>query len=581
MLRIANPGSDISSFIRIFVELYEALGNHPTFDLDDMSRALVERNLATSSGFMGEEALARSTREDRSRDPLYNQSKMYSELYKILGWLHPLPDSALTFRFTYLGAHIVEAKRDPKSLMKECILGIVYPNSVIRISGNYVLRPFATILKTMTELDGLLCRDEMILGPLCLENDRDPQKYAAMIQQLRSLRGNWHKLQNGLMSLSESRQISQTTMGNYTRFPLAVMKWTGWVTTERRRDIYRGPVVFLELTKEGRAAAEAVLQSIDIRSTDLTSLDNTSKEAIIRLGFYDMLARSGFVIDTLERQMIDYRHQLKGKISVDRPILFSPFQELDPEYISRLFPSRHPPVTDISKRVMPTALETNGNILKDHNLPASHSVFEVRDRLPEQTALITEVNIIDHLEKNVADLFQDILDSDDVGEYVETIVNNLINANKDIFYPLIASLFRIMGFNCQHSRAGVNYERWDALIIDNEQSIPIEIKSPGEERFISVKAVRQALENKVILLARKPFPTRPETTTLVVGYNLPNDRSEVLSLISDIYKAYNIKIGIIDIRSLLWLVIDTLFRGKKYDSSKLMSLFGIIDVSDF
>jgi len=89
MIRFANPGSDISSFIRIYVELFESLRDKKSFDLDDITAALIERNLVTSYGYMGQEALTRSNREDRSRDPLYNQSKMYSELYKVLEWLHP------------------------------------------------------------------------------------------------------------------------------------------------------------------------------------------------------------------------------------------------------------------------------------------------------------------------------------------------------------------------------------------------------------------------------------------------------------------------------------------------------------
>jgi len=145
------------------------LRQRSAFGLDDMSKALVECNLATSSGYMGEEALLRSTREDRSRDPLYNQSKMYSELFKVLGWLHPSPTSALRFRFTYLGAHVVEARRDPSAIFRESILGIVYPNAILNVKGNYALRPFATILRTIEALDGLLCRDEMIgfFGNFC------------------------------------------------------------------------------------------------------------------------------------------------------------------------------------------------------------------------------------------------------------------------------------------------------------------------------------------------------------------------------------------------------------------------------
>jgi hypothetical protein len=133
MLRFPNPGSDISSFIRVYQELFDSLRHLSTFKLDDMSKVLVQRNLATSSGFMGEEALVRSWREDRSRDSLYNQSKSYSELYKLLGWIHPTPQSALQFRFTYLGAHVAEAWRDPVAIFRESILGIAYPNAILNV----------------------------------------------------------------------------------------------------------------------------------------------------------------------------------------------------------------------------------------------------------------------------------------------------------------------------------------------------------------------------------------------------------------------------------------------------------------
>ena len=42
----------------------------------------------------------------------------------------------------------------------------------------------------------------------------------------------------------------------------------------------------------------------------------------------------------------------------------------------------------------------------------------------------------------------------------------------------------------------------DAYVKVNSVDIPIEIKSPTEEEFLSTKAVRQALENKIILLSR-------------------------------------------------------------------------------
>ncbi len=74
--------------------------------------------------------------------------------------------------------------------------------------------------------------------------------------------------------------------------------------------------------------------------------------------------------------------------------------------------------------------------------------------------------------------------------------------------------------------------------------------------------------------------TKPETTSLVIGYNLPNDRSEVLSLINDIYRAFGFKIGVIDFRALLKLAIVYVVENKQHDDRELKRLHGIIEVAN-
>ena len=566
MLRFPNPGSDIDSFIRIYRELFEALRERASFGLDDMSGVLVERNLATSSGYMGEEALRRSYNQDRSRDALYNQSKMYSELYKVLGWIHPLPESALHFRFTYLGAHVVAAQRDPAALFRESILGIAYPNAVLNVRGEHILRPFATILRTIGALGGLLCRDEMIVGPLCLENDTDDEKFDSMIHMLHSLRGDWRRLESRLNKVSQERGISTTTMENYTRFPLAVLKWLGWTESQRNRDVYGRSIVFLVLTSEGEEAIREVEACHDVRAADLESLNEETRYAIARIGLYQMLERAGFDIepvhDVLARDMKQAAPYLGDTL---RPLLFSPFQELSPTLSSGLFPTVSGTREATASRldaVVPVSLLPRLSSTVALSVSDAHTHLDVD---PTLVGMLQTASL-----KVGSDLF-------DIASYIAEMQRT---ANKDEFYPLIARLFRALGYTCEHSRPGVNYQRWDALIIDSHYSIPIEIKSPGEEEFLSVKAVRQALENKVILLSRKPYPTHPNTTSLVVGYNLPNDRSEVASLVADIYKAFGIIIGIIDLRSLVYLVAATVLQGKHHDVEQLRGLHGIIDVAD-
>lgn len=567
MLRFPNPGSDISGFIRIYVELYDSLSNRESFGLDDFTNVLIERNLATSSGFAGEEALERSTRADRSRDPLYNQSKSYSELYKILGWLNPTSESALNFQFTFLGAHVVTAGQNVNEIFKQSILGIVYPNSIIGVSGSYILRPFVTILRTMAMLNGKINRDEMIVGPLCLENDRDSSLFMKMVDALRNIRGNNAKLNKAIADLERKRNITRITMGNYTRFPIAVLQWTGWATRSSE-SIYGRSSPFFYLSDDGYKTLELVEQLKDIRSSDLG--DNQALiEAVTRLGFYQMLERAGFDVLPVKNQVQrDAETAAEFLEQKDSTILFSPFQDLEPQISRAIFPEVF---SSGVESVQPVALSLAEDFRRERTIKTASVVNLVNNSSG------SKIDTDEELTKWFKDTVEEQYSLENA---INHIFNNFAGVNKEEFYPLVARLFRFLGYDCEHSRAGVNYQRWDAIIKHESESIPIEIKSPGEEEFISIKAVRQALENKIILLSRKSFPTKPDTTTLVVGYRLPNNRAEVVSLINDIYKAYGVIIGVIDTRSLLVMVSAKIFNNKTINHKDLVKLHGVIEVSN-
>lgn len=178
---------------------------------------------------------------------------------------------------------------------------------------------------------------------------------------------------------------------------------------------------------------------------------------------------------------------------------------------------------------------------------------------------------------------QQVLDAKSVGERKKDIIDKIfddsITDTQTKFYPFVAMLFRVMGLDCQASRPGDNGARWDAIIVDSEESIPIEIKSPTEEQHLSLKAIRQALENKVILLSRGTHPTLPETTSLAVGYYLPNDRAEVTNLMSDFKTAFGYNIGIIDLKTLLTIAVTIVYDEKTFDISELNRLEGFANAT--
>ena len=573
LIRFPNPGSDINNIVRIFCEVFDALSSKAFFSLDDISSTLVDRNLVTSSGFIGDEALLRSTRKDRSRDPLYNQSKLYSELFKVLGWIHPLK-RRLNFQFTYFGAHVVAAKLDPSSILEESILGIAYPNDILNVKGNYQLRPFATFLRTLGALDGLLARDELIIGPMRLDDDRDDQLFNNMVREIQSLRGSWQALDDKMKIIASQRGIKLNTMGNYTRFPLAVLRWTGWTVDETNKVIYNRSKKFNKLTTKGYRALEFVNSSKELRKIDLEKMDRTTRDAIIRVSFYQILGRANFDTDPVEPILVEDKVLVEGYLeSSDPHILFSPFQELHSDYLHSIFPKFS------GNEASNTPMEFRVSHDHDRTAEVQYSSVELKGEIgpPVQESVSAHQNI----GREIPDIFKETMERNwDLGTSIEYFMSKFADANKDAFYPIVAELFKAIGYNCELSRLGVNYQRWDAIIRSPKHSIPMEIKSPGEEKFLSVKAIRQALENKVILLARAAYPTEFQDTSLVVCYNLPRNRSEVNSLINDVFEVYGIVIGVIDFRALLRIVGSQLLLKKEHNRDQLEKLHGIISLSD-
>jgi hypothetical protein len=146
------------------------------------------------------------------------------------------------------------------------------------------------------------------------------------------------------------------------------------------------------------------------------------------------------------------------------------------------------------------------------------------------------------------------------------------------FYPLVAELLSASGHPCTASRAGVNYQRFDALIEYPGETIPVEIKSPAEELHLSVKAVRQAAENKIVLLSRRSYVVSPQSCSIAVGFLLPTDRSEVSGLISDIYEAFGIRVAVLDLATLAQIAIASICEGRSISPHALASSHGIIHV---
>jgi hypothetical protein len=155
---------------------------------------------------------------------------------------------------------------------------------------------------------------------------------------------------------------------------------------------------------------------------------------------------------------------------------------------------------------------------------------------------------------------------------------NLSNAaaglKQDSFYPLVAHLFTAAGHPAWRPNRGDTSNRIDLILTHDDDSLPVEVKSPTESNVVNVKSVQQALENRVVLDERAFFAANPNSSTLVVGFDYPPDRSDVAELINDIYRAFDVNVGLVSLPVLYDLALRCQLAGVEAPRVLLSELRG-------
>jgi hypothetical protein len=330
VLRFPNPVSDVPKFVDVFRLLHKHLTT-PNFGQDDIVKVLIQQGQVSSCGTVGSEALARSTRDDRSRDPLFNQAKMYSELYRMLGWMHPGTDSG-HFVFSDIAPYIATEKVG-SPLILESLYSIAFPNPHVENRGGHSLRAFAQILRTMRALNGLLSRDELIIAVLCLEDDRLPNALQIQVNKIKAIRGKLQRLYDGLTDAAG--HLQENTLQNYTRFPLGVLRSAGWAESQRVKGVYDKPLTMYRLTKDGEKFADEIATKVDVRHADLATFSDPERAAFVLLSQYEQFGRGGFDLTPVKKHVPALQKQCEPILKAIKQtafdkILYSPFQQAPP-----------------------------------------------------------------------------------------------------------------------------------------------------------------------------------------------------------------------------------------------------------
>lgn len=569
MIRFRNPGVQFSTQFQIMKVLYKNLKNKQPFTLDDMANVIANEKLMTAYGYSGDAALELSNTEKDSMNSTKMNMKMYAEVFKMLGWVTPSGKKSYPIEFTYIGEHIATAKNEPKKLYEQCVLGINNPNELsARVKYTEQVRFFKCVLQSFVDLDDIMYKHEFCLGPMSV-NDICIEDYNKMIKYIKNLRGDNKRLKVAFEELAQSLGMKETPVDNCTRIPVALLKNCNFAEDYSTKELYP-PVKksCLKITSYGKEVLNQLNNMKDLRLSEFKDYNEETQMALIRLGIFHMLKRAEYDI-TPVKERIEKDEEICKDILQGKELLFSPYQTIRHDLINKAIGLK----SSKGEKKDRTKVLSESN--QSYVIPSAKNIVETWDldvAINPNLSLLTSDKDIEFL--NNVELL--LTKGKNVNEIVDYLFSNYKILKQDNFYPLIATLFKIMGFNCKVSRAGDNGSRWDAIIEDEKRSIPIEIKSPTEEEHISIKAIRQALENKIVLLSRKAYPTTIEATTLAIGYNLPNDRAEVGRLIQDFKNTYNYKVGVLDLKTLLTIAISILVEGVGFDKEKLYNLEGMV-----
>ena len=558
MIRFRNPGSNSTTQIAILKGLYERFKFTP-FSLEEMAKAMAMNNQMTSCGFAGDEALSRSDNIDASRNATLMNAKMYAEIFKFMGWVGSISETqSYPIVISYIGAHIATTNV-PIPLLIESTIEIVTPSDIFsKTTYKENTRVFLSILKMLKDI-GPLYKHEICMT--AMSSDDSEYEYNQTIIKIQRLRKNLksaEQFKREFNTFSKKMGMKSTSVDNCTRFPLAKLKDCGLIESSDD-EIYGKIYKCVKLTDFGATKLNEYSQIYDLRKSEFENQKPDIQNALIRIGMWNMLSRSGFDISSVNNQLRD-DIKLTSNILNGKELLFSPIQTIYYKKVCSalgisLLNVNTPRNIDVTPRIQTVIADTKRSL----------SLFS------------TEVTIINSDDTKVLIEKIKTLNSERFNEnkILKQLISEHKNDTKDTYYPFISTLFRIIGFDCVCSRGGDNGSRWDAIIKDEKESIPIEIKSPTEEESISVKAIRQALENKIILLSRKTYKTKRGTSSFVVGYKVPNQRSDVDTLISAFKDVFSVRIAVLGLETLLRIVIRIVLNGNGISKNEFRNLEGI------
>jgi Fe-S-cluster-containing hydrogenase component 2 len=168
------------------------------------------------------------------------------------------------------------------------------------------------------------------------------------------------------------------------------------------------------------------------------------------------------------------------------------------------------------------------------------------------------------------------LDSSKIVSTAEYLANKCIDLKGNHFYKTIESILNLLGYDAKMSNLGDTSNRIDLIIRTPQGNVPVEIKSHTETPTINWKSVQQAVENKLLISRLDGSQEMTPLSSLVIGFSYPSERTRIEEHITDIEKAYGIRVGIASLGRLWELLLKENYAKAKSTSKNLVNLRGIL-----
>jgi len=548
-IQLQNQGNIISN-IRLLYEMLNSDGyadEQGYFTKSAVAEIACNALILTTGSKVGEEVSSVIHAEgDESRNSPLQNAKARMQLLRVLGLVSSDYGSEI-YAVTRLGHLIVSQILSPTpnmALLRELFLHISSSTEIYEHNCSIDFNCYLGygIIYAFSKLEYRISTDEM---PLLTAYDiRDIDLFVSDAQNFRRLDKPFPSEHIHFPKTSAMKPLKNVS--NLTRSINQILKTCGIIKPKVKKISSKNYYI---CTDEGIAFIDKVVKYFKelrfLTSYQFRKINNITKQKEICLACYsNMLVKSG-----LEPASAFYDEYKK--------YVFSPFQMLPETNVEWFLGGR--------LRKHPQSQESKFLIL---NSQISLHDIRVKDLFFNQSLTPIELNPLDRALSNT--FIDEINNGVPIDELTSKICEQYKPCSKEIFYPFVHSLFRLIGLKC-HGEVG----RYDALCEFQGHSIPVEIKSYSETQTYNLKGLRQAVENK-IMSYKDDVPDDMDYTSFVVGYAHPIADQDVREFIDSAFENFKIRIIASDLHALVKMAIRVQVENLSIDFNKFLRNQGIL-----